>query len=150
MLKYDSTHGNFKGEVSYDSDGLIVNGKKVIDIDRHWWSPKSPLFMSYGSPEERVDVELEAGKEYEILLESVSREPKPYERDYMSGELEREEVQDGGRIGFLEHPGDLDRLLQDAVDLAAESDIAIVVVAFGWDPDGGRQSLDLLGDGRLI
>lgn len=29
-------------------------------------------------------------------------------------------------------------------------DIAIVVVAFGWDPDGGRQSLDLLGDGRLI
>ncbi|KAI0900437.1 glyceraldehyde-3-phosphate dehydrogenase [Annulohypoxylon nitens] len=29
MLKYDSTHGNFKGTVSYDSDGLIVNGKKV-------------------------------------------------------------------------------------------------------------------------
>ncbi|KAI2632429.1 glyceraldehyde-3-phosphate dehydrogenase [Hypoxylon sp. NC1633] len=29
MLKYDSTHGIFKGTVSYDSDGLIVNGKKV-------------------------------------------------------------------------------------------------------------------------
>ncbi|KAI2473372.1 glyceraldehyde-3-phosphate dehydrogenase [Annulohypoxylon bovei var. microspora] len=29
MLKYDSTHGNFKGTVSYDSDGLVVNGKKV-------------------------------------------------------------------------------------------------------------------------
>ncbi|OTA97152.1 hypothetical protein M434DRAFT_19183 [Hypoxylon sp. CO27-5] len=29
MLKYDSTHGIFKGTVSYDSDGLVVNGKKV-------------------------------------------------------------------------------------------------------------------------
>lgn len=29
MLKYDSTHGIFKGTVSHDADGLIVNGKKV-------------------------------------------------------------------------------------------------------------------------
>ncbi|KAF3070535.1 Glyceraldehyde-3-phosphate dehydrogenase [Daldinia childiae] len=28
MLKYDSTHGIFKGTVSHESDGLIVNGKK--------------------------------------------------------------------------------------------------------------------------
>ncbi|KAG6004110.1 glycerol-3-phosphate dehydrogenase [Claviceps maximensis] len=29
MLKYDSSHGIFKGEVEKTSDGLIVNGKKV-------------------------------------------------------------------------------------------------------------------------
>ncbi|KAK1772932.1 glyceraldehyde-3-phosphate dehydrogenase [Phialemonium atrogriseum] len=29
MLKYDSTHGNFKGEVSVDGSDLVVNGKKV-------------------------------------------------------------------------------------------------------------------------
>ncbi|RYP50840.1 hypothetical protein DL768_003758 [Monosporascus sp. mg162] len=29
MLKYDSTHGRFKGTVSVESDGLVVNGKKV-------------------------------------------------------------------------------------------------------------------------
>ena len=29
MLKYDSTHGIFKGDISKDADGLIVNGKKV-------------------------------------------------------------------------------------------------------------------------
>ncbi|RYO96140.1 hypothetical protein DL764_007518 [Monosporascus ibericus] len=29
MLKYDSTHGKFKGTVSVESDGLVVNGKKV-------------------------------------------------------------------------------------------------------------------------
>jgi len=29
MLKYDSTHGNFKGEISVDGTDLTVNGKKV-------------------------------------------------------------------------------------------------------------------------
>ncbi|MDO5552973.1 MAG: type I glyceraldehyde-3-phosphate dehydrogenase [Planctomycetia bacterium] len=29
LLKYDSTHRRFKGEVSYDDSNLIVNGKKI-------------------------------------------------------------------------------------------------------------------------
>jgi glyceraldehyde 3-phosphate dehydrogenase len=29
MLKYDSTHGQFKGTIEYSDDGLIVNGKHV-------------------------------------------------------------------------------------------------------------------------
>ena len=29
MLRYDSTHGRFKGEVEVASDGLIVNGKQI-------------------------------------------------------------------------------------------------------------------------
>ncbi|HUW04776.1 MAG TPA: type I glyceraldehyde-3-phosphate dehydrogenase [Williamwhitmania sp.] len=29
LLKYDSTQGKFNGEVSYDKEGIIVNGKKV-------------------------------------------------------------------------------------------------------------------------
>ena len=29
MLKYDSVHGRFKGEVSVDGHTLIVNGKKI-------------------------------------------------------------------------------------------------------------------------
>ncbi len=29
LLKYDSTQGKFNGEVSFDNDGIIVNGKKV-------------------------------------------------------------------------------------------------------------------------
>ena len=29
MLKYDSVHGRFKGEVSVDGNNLIVNGKKI-------------------------------------------------------------------------------------------------------------------------
>ena len=30
MLKYDSVHGRFDGEVSVDGNNLIINGKKVI------------------------------------------------------------------------------------------------------------------------
>lgn len=29
LLKYDSTHGHFKGEVSHDKENIIVNGKKI-------------------------------------------------------------------------------------------------------------------------
>ena len=29
MLKYDSVHGRFKGEISVDGNTLIVNGKKI-------------------------------------------------------------------------------------------------------------------------
>ena len=29
MLKYDSVHGNFKGDVSSDGNDLIVNGKRI-------------------------------------------------------------------------------------------------------------------------
>ena len=29
LLKYDSTHGKFKGTVSHDEENIIVNGKKI-------------------------------------------------------------------------------------------------------------------------
>jgi len=37
MLKYDSTHGNFKGEISVSGSDLVVNGKKV-----RFYSEKDP------------------------------------------------------------------------------------------------------------
>ncbi|PCD23395.1 hypothetical protein AU210_014917 [Fusarium oxysporum f. sp. radicis-cucumerinum] len=120
---------------------LMLDGEVIIDIERHWWSPKSSLFMSYGSPEERVKVYMEAGREYELLLESISREPKPYNLDYMA-ELEREEVQDGGRVGFMENPGDLDRFFQDGIVMARDSDVAIVVV--GKDHEWETETSDMV------
>ncbi|KAF4441149.1 Beta-glucosidase B [Fusarium acutatum] len=120
---------------------LMLDGEVIINIERHWWSPKSSLFMSYGSPEERAKVYMEAGREYERLLESISREPKPYDLDYMA-ELEREEVQDGGRIGFMENPGDLDKFFQDGVDMARGSDITIVIV--GKDHEWETETSDMV------
>ncbi|KAH7040218.1 glyceraldehyde 3-phosphate dehydrogenase [Microdochium trichocladiopsis] len=43
MLKYDSTHGNFKGTVEVASDGLIVNGKKV-----QFFTERDPSAIPWG------------------------------------------------------------------------------------------------------
>ncbi|KAL3488710.1 glycoside hydrolase superfamily [Aspergillus germanicus] len=118
---------------------LLLDGKVILDIPRRWWSPKSPLFMSYGSPEERIQVYLEGGKEYEVVLDSVSREPEPYEFSF-TGDLLREEIQDGGRIGFLEE--ETRDLLKEAVDLAEKSDLVVMVV--GKDREWESETSDMV------
>jgi len=44
MLKYDSTHGLFGGEVSHDEKHLIVNGKKI-----RFFSERDPANIPWGS-----------------------------------------------------------------------------------------------------
>jgi glyceraldehyde 3-phosphate dehydrogenase len=44
MLKYDSTHGSFSGEVSHDSQNLIVNGKKI-----RFYSERDPANIPWAS-----------------------------------------------------------------------------------------------------
>ncbi|KAJ5958002.1 Glyceraldehyde/Erythrose phosphate dehydrogenase family [Penicillium vulpinum] len=43
MLKYDSTHGQFKGDVQAADDGLIVNGKKVT-----FFAERDPAAIPWG------------------------------------------------------------------------------------------------------
>ena len=52
LLKYDSTHGRFKGEVSFKEDALIVNGKEIKVT-----SEKDPIALPW--KELNVDVVLE-------------------------------------------------------------------------------------------
>ncbi len=52
LLKYDSTQGRFNGEVSYDSEGIIVNGKKIKVS-----SERSPINIPWG---ETPDVVIES------------------------------------------------------------------------------------------
>ncbi|OHE90385.1 hypothetical protein CORC01_14321 [Colletotrichum orchidophilum] len=98
---------------------LILDGKAIVDIEREWWSIMSFLFMSYDSPEEQLDVTLEAGRSYELVLESPSREPKPHNLTYV-GMLEREE---------------------EAIELVRTSDVAIVVI--GRDQDREMETSDM-------
>src|SRR5215203_3527924 len=44
LLKHDSTHGRFKGDVSYDDKGLIVNGKHIP-----CYSVRNPAELPWGS-----------------------------------------------------------------------------------------------------
>jgi len=44
MLKYDTVHGRFKGEVSTEGDKLVVNGKKISVFDK-----KNPAEIPWGT-----------------------------------------------------------------------------------------------------
>lgn len=120
---------------------LMLDGKLILDIDRHWWSPRAGLFMGYASAEERVSVQMEAGREYEVVLDVISRENRPSDFDFMAM-LEREDPSDGVRLGFLEDEGDTDKIMQEAVDLARSSDIAVLVV--GKDHEWEAEAIDMV------
>jgi len=53
LLKYDSILGRFPGEVSYDDDGLIVNGKKIKVLEE-----RDPANLPWG--ELGVDIVIES------------------------------------------------------------------------------------------
>ncbi|KAF8458664.1 glycosyl hydrolase family 3 C-terminal domain-containing protein [Terfezia claveryi] len=109
------------------------------------------MFMAYASPEVRQDLEMEAGRTYEVVVEAVSRELDPIPVHY-TDELYRDEVMDGSRIGFMEEVKD--DLLGDAVQLATESDIVVLVVGnnIEWESEAyDMESMDLPGEqDRLI
>src|SRR5476649_2479387 len=52
MLKYDSVHGRFKGEVAVDGDTLIVNGRKI-----RLTALKDPTELAWGAVGADVVVE---------------------------------------------------------------------------------------------
>lgn len=130
---------------------IILDDEVLIDIQRFATSPKSSLFMSYGSPEERVQKYMTAGQPYTLVLESISREPQEQPFSYHDNML-REEVMDGGRIGFMEELKT--DLLSEAVELARESDLAVIVVGRNheWETETSDMvSIDLpLESNRLI
>jgi glyceraldehyde 3-phosphate dehydrogenase len=53
LLKYDSIHGRYDGDVSYDSEHLIVNGKKVLAL-----AEKDPTKLPWA--EHKVDIVIES------------------------------------------------------------------------------------------
>merc|ERR1712036_201375 len=52
MLKYDSTHGRFKGEVSVSGNDLTVNGKKI-----RFYQERDPAAIPWGETEAYYVVE---------------------------------------------------------------------------------------------
>ena len=52
MLKYDSVHGRFKGEIGVDGNNLIVNGKKI-----RLTKEKDPAALKWGEVSAQVVVE---------------------------------------------------------------------------------------------
>lgn len=150
ILKPKTSGGHWLSLSTCGPAKLSLDGQILLDIDRSWDSPKSSLFMSYGSPEQRVQVQMEAGKEYELQLDSISREPAPIELTYF-GQLDREEIMDGARVGFMEE--EKRDLLQEAIEVASECDLVLLVV--GRDNDWETETTDMVdmnlpGDSDLL
>ena len=53
LIKYDTTHGKFPGEVSTEQDAMIVNGKRVQLLNN-----RNPKEFPWG--ELRIDIVIEA------------------------------------------------------------------------------------------
>ncbi|WP_293998839.1 type I glyceraldehyde-3-phosphate dehydrogenase [Sphaerotilus sp.] len=85
MLKYDSVHGRFKGEVSVDGTSLIVNGKKI-----RLTAVKNPAELAWGDvgadvviestglflTKETAEAHLKAGAK-KVILSAPSKDDTP-------------------------------------------------------------------------
>ena len=99
MLKYDSVHGAFKGEVSVEGNTLIVNGKKIrltaeMDPANLKWNEvgadvvveSTGLFLT----KEKAQAHINAGAKY-VVMSAPSKDDTPMfvcgvnENDYVKG-----------------------------------------------------------------
>lgn len=78
LLKYDSTHGTFKGDVDYDDNHLIVNGKKipvssVADPSKIPWSSweAEMVFECTGAFKKKEDFEKHLGSSVKKVIVSA-------------------------------------------------------------------------------
>jgi glyceraldehyde 3-phosphate dehydrogenase len=81
MLKYDSAHGNFKGEVSSTESGFIVNGKSIkmyreLDPANIPWKDTGAEYIveSTGvfTTKEKVSAHLKGGAKKVVMFVSSS------------------------------------------------------------------------------
>ncbi|RDW73118.1 beta-glucosidase-3 [Coleophoma cylindrospora] len=136
--------------ISFSSVGpgrLLVDRKVVIDL---WdWSEQGEAMFD-NSEDILVDIHLEAGKVIEVIAETTN-EIRPLAKQKLLNETHKT---GGCRIGYKEE--DKQDYLQEAIDAAKASDVAIVIVGLDaeWESEGyDRRSMDLPKDGsqdRLV
>ncbi|KAI1821813.1 glycoside hydrolase family 3 protein [Xylaria intraflava] len=139
-----------KHTISFMSVGpgkLYINGKLALDL---WnWTEEGEAMFD-GSIDYMVQVDMHAGKAVELRVE-MTNELRPISKQK---EFHMTHKYGGCRIGFKEE----DRVdyLREAVEAAAQADVAIVIVGLDaeWESEGyDRQTMDLPSDGsqdRLI
>ncbi|KAJ8122053.1 hypothetical protein ONZ43_g1650 [Nemania bipapillata] len=139
-----------KHTISFMSVGpgkLYLDGKLALDL---WnWTEEGEAMFD-GSIDYMVDVHMTAGKSVELRIE-MTNELRPVSKQK---EFNMTHKYGGCRIGFKEE--DQVDYLQEAVDAAAQADVAIVIVGLDaeWESEGyDRQTMDLPSDGsqdRLV
>ncbi|EPS37218.1 hypothetical protein H072_9121 [Dactylellina haptotyla CBS 200.50] len=126
---------------------MLVDDIQIISLwNRGKDSEISELLMGYGSPEQRFDMFMEAGRTYTLIVEGISKETNSMPFEYFA-ELYREESMDGARVGFME---EIQKdLMGEAIDLARASNVVIMVVGKNaeWESEAyDMKTMDLPGD----
>ncbi|KAI0869948.1 glycosyl hydrolase family 3 N terminal domain-containing protein [Hypoxylon argillaceum] len=139
-----------KHTISFMSVGpgkLYLDGELALDL---WnWTEEGEAMFD-GSIDYMVDVAMTAGKAVELRVE-MTNELRPVSKQK---EFNMTHKYGGCRIGFKEE--DQIDYLQEAVDAAAQADVAVVIVGLDaeWESEGyDRQTMDLPSDGsqdRLV
>ncbi|KAI1127093.1 glycosyl hydrolase family 3 N terminal domain-containing protein [Nemania abortiva] len=139
-----------KHTISFMSVGpgkLYINGELALDL---WnWTEEGEAMFD-GSIDYMVDVDMTAGKPVELRVE-MTNELRPISKQK---EFNMTHKYGGCRIGFKEE--DQVDYLQEAVDAAAQADVAVVIIGLDaeWESEGyDRQTMDLPSDGsqdRLV
>jgi glyceraldehyde 3-phosphate dehydrogenase len=84
MLRYDSVHGQFKGEISYEGDRLIVNGKKIrvfseMDAANIKWGEENVEFVAEATgvytTTEKAEAHIRAGAKKVVITAPSSDAP---------------------------------------------------------------------------
>ncbi|EJU05621.1 putative beta-glucosidase from glycoside hydrolase family GH3 [Dacryopinax primogenitus] len=119
---------------------LYIDGKLFIDN----WTKQQPgeFFYGQGSQEEKAVMNVIAGKCYKILIEYTNEVPKDQQRSNSQPALMR-----GLRLGGAEKI-DPEGAIQEAVELAKKSEVAVVVVGLTpeWESEGfDRPTMDMPG-----
>ncbi len=126
---------------------LLIDGQEIINT-WDWAVPGETMYD--GCEDVLADIDLEAGKEYNILVE-LTNETRPISKIAATG---RTHGPGGMRLGYRE-VDNVDHL-QVAVDTATAADVAIVIVGLDpeWESEGyDRKNMDLPKDGsqdRLV
>ncbi|KAI0107859.1 glycosyl hydrolase family 3 N terminal domain-containing protein [Nemania sp. FL0031] len=139
-----------KHTISFMSVGpgkLYLDGELALDL---WnWTEEGEAMFD-GSIDYMVEVDMTAGKPVELRVE-MTNELRPISKQK---EFNMTHKYGGCRIGFKEE--DQVDYLQEAVDAAAQADVAVVIIGLDaeWESEGyDRQTMDLPSDGsqdRLV
>ncbi|KAI5238295.1 hypothetical protein E4T43_07542 [Aureobasidium subglaciale] len=141
-----TTSGVHTFSVSSVGDSRLFLDDKLV-IDNTDWISNGETFYSFGSPEIRSSIPMSGGRSYKVVLEAQSKTNSAVKTN--SQDVEPMHVygaQPSTRLGFLEEDT---TTIADAVSLANESDISIVVIGLNeeWESEGyDRHSMALPGD----
>lgn len=126
---------------------LYVDGELIIDNTS--WKRSGETFYAFGSAEAIGEKLMTAGREYTVTIEgNVRKDPRPDDGGMPADANHVFAAHPSVRVGFEEEMPSPEKLIQEAIEAADESEITVVVIGLSdeWESEGyDRQDMTLPG-----